>query len=43
MYTLILNNGRVMVFSVKECAELYQTIHTGSTLVCNEIFEKEVA
>ena len=31
-YTLILNTGKVMVFNVKKCAELYQTIY-GGTLV----------
>lgn len=31
-YTLILNTGKVMVFNVKQCAELYQTIY-GGTLV----------
>lgn len=42
MYTVIYPNGKVMVFSVKACAELYASINRG-TLVCNEILnESEV-
>ena len=31
-YTLIFKNGKVMVFNVKQCAELYKRIY-GGTLV----------
>jgi hypothetical protein len=31
-YILILNNGKVMVFSVKACAKMYESIY-GGTLI----------
>jgi hypothetical protein len=40
-YTLILKTGQVMVFTVKACADLYQTIY-GGTLVTENIFAKSV-
>lgn len=43
MFTLILKNGRVMVFAVREVAELYSIINIGSTLICDRILEKETA
>jgi hypothetical protein len=34
-YTLILSNGRIMVFSVLACAEVFQQAH-GGTLVTQQ-------
>lgn len=31
-YTLIFKNGKVMVFNVKECAELYHRIYGGTMI-----------
>ena len=39
-YILILKTGKVMVFSVLACAELYQTI-TDGTLI-SEVLQNEV-
>ena len=41
-YTLILSSGKVMVFNVKACAELYKTIY-GGTLVATIPCEVNIA
>lgn len=43
MYTVIYPTGKVMVFRIKEVAELYAFLNAG-TLVANEVFtEQKVA
>ena len=41
-FVLILGSGKVMVFSVQACAELYQQIY-GGTLVDNQVYATEYA
>lgn len=38
-YTLIAKSGTVMVFTVKQCAELYRTIY-GGVIVTKSVFEE---
>lgn len=42
-YTLILSTGKIMVFNVKACAELYQSIYGGTlvaTIPCEVNFQR---
>jgi hypothetical protein len=40
-YTLIKSNGKIEVFSIKECAEIFQRAF-GGVLFCNSIVNVEL-